>query len=192
MKLMLLPMLLCFSAIVAPASAIAESSILKCVAADGAVSYVDAHKCPPAAQESQVDVVEHKVTLTEREKARVQALNRPAPQVRTIWIPQRQPPRQSDNSVRNPSAQSYHCTAGALSWYMHSPCPPSVTLGPNPRETDEFGRQTSPESPVTQEPVSRSFACKEIDRPGAGNRTGSALDSRTGSYDKLKGLDPCH
>ncbi len=192
MKRTFLPMLVCWCSMVASVSAIAQTQILKCVAPDGAVSFVDARQCPAATQESQVAVEEHKVTLTEMEKARARAVNRPAPEVRTLLIPEQSPPRQARNSARTARDQSYHCTAGALSWYMHNPCPPTVTLGPDPYQTDSIGRFTSPQSPVQQEPVSRAVACKEIESPGAGGRSGSALDTRVGSYDKLKGLDPCH
>ena len=73
------------------------------------------------------------------------------------------------------SRRSYLCTAGAQSWYQHSPC----------RGIGEKGVA------VRQSQVPREQACREIARPAALLRGGSQRDERAGPYARAMGRDPC-
>lgn len=77
-------------------------------------------------------------------------------------------------------------------WYQHTPCPNRLyfrehlvlsngSLGP----LVEVGKR------VSEQAVSRSDACREINRPAAATRKGSARDQKADSYAKMQGKDPC-
>lgn len=77
-------------------------------------------------------------------------------------------------------------------WFQHRPCPtrlysqehlvlPSGRLGPLVEVSQA----------VSERPVSRSEACKEINRPAAAARKGSTRDEKPDAYAKLQGRDPC-
>lgn len=169
----------------------AQTRVLKCVAADGSVSYLDARNCPGDATGEVQQLREHQVTLTREETARAKSSERSYRPPTPAEVEQRkrlarllagvpEPDANPSPGAANPrAAMSYRCTLGGTTWYQHHPCKP----------TPELESQT--QGGVEQEEIPRAEACREIHRPGAILRRGSELDERTDSYDRSKGKDKC-
>lgn len=188
-------------------SSSAQSRILECTAADGTVSYVDAKSCPSNTTGAERVVPEHRVTLTEAERARAYAIahppKAPTPEqlkerqliaealARHLKGPDAAPPARRAAPPRN--TVSFRCSAAGGVWYRHSPCPRTIGGGRVERwnNNGDLVSKIQDGVPVTQEMVTRSFACKEIRRSGSAAREGRQLDEVTSPYARLKGDDPC-
>lgn len=169
----------------------AQTRVLKCVAADGSVSYVDARSCPGDATGEVQQLREHEVTLTREEIARAKSIERTYRPPTAAEVEQRKrlaqllagAPEPDANASAGASsrraAMSYRCTLGSMTWYQHHPCKPPPEL------------ESQTQGGVEQEEISRDEACREIHRPGAILRRGSDMDERTDSYDRSKGKDKC-
>ncbi len=180
--------------------ALAQTRILKCVAPDGSVSYLDAPACPGAAQGEEQTLREHKVTLTTEESRRARGVSpskRPTPEEVAERIRQSVLAAEgaAPDSKPKPRPQrqqvSYRCSAAGGIWYRHSPCPAVIgQVGVTWR--DNYGQShsgTTSGVAVKQEVVTRSEACKAIN--SRASRPGRQLDEVPSSYEKLKGKDLC-
>jgi hypothetical protein len=187
----------------------AGTRVLKCTAADGTVSYLDARSCPGAAAAEERAIPEHRVTLTAQEKSRQRWADRPAYRMtdadrarnraiaEALLRANGAAPSDSGSSRPaqsvDPNSVSFRCSAAGGIWYSHQRCPERIGVY-SVEVTDEYGHVRSEMTsgvPVTQEQVSRSLACKEIHSARALDRPGHRLDEHTTSYDKLKGKDRC-
>ncbi len=83
--------------------------------------------------------------------------------------------RSKGRASANPPQLSFLCSAGALTWYQHSPCRSSAAKGESVRQTR----------------VTRQQACREVTRPASALRPGSERDERAGPYARATGRDPC-
>ncbi|HWS25441.1 MAG TPA: hypothetical protein VN259_02600 [Xanthomonadales bacterium] len=191
-------LLLC-SLVVFAGTAWAQTRVLKCVAADGSVSYSSAKACPEDAKAEEQELPEHRVTMTQEELDRQRALEYRSQQVsaeererklRLVQMyggstaPVPGAPAQA-SSKPDPGPVSYRCSAAGGVWYAHSPCPADLGggLGHNGVAIPAIG--------VKQEVVPRSEACHEMNRPGSSARSGRKMDQRASPYEKHIGKDLC-
>lgn len=189
--------------ICAAGAAWAQTRVLKCVAADGSVSYLDARSCPGDAAGEVQQLREHEVTLTREEKARAKASTRPYQTLTPAEVEERRRLARLLGGASEPAPSpppratsranvSYRCTLASETWYQHRPCAPrggvpgKVRNSQGELEWDMIGAV-----PVKQEEISRAEACREIHRPAAILRRGRQLDERTEGYDKAQGKDKC-
>lgn len=181
--------------------ALGQTRVLKCVAPDGSVSYLDAPACPGEAQGEEQTLREHKVTLTTEESRRARGVSpskRPTPEEIEERIRQSLLASHGATPTSRPGPRpqqreqmSYRCSAAGGIWYRHSPCPAVIgQMGVTWR--DNYGQLrsgTTNGAPVEQEVVTRSEACKAIN--SRASRPGRQLDEVPSSYEKLKGKDIC-
>ncbi|HET7845119.1 MAG TPA: hypothetical protein VFL14_13275 [Xanthomonadales bacterium] len=86
-------------------------------------------------------------------------------------------------------AESHRCTtAGGAVFYRHGACPAQVARNASARGAR--GAREAADA-VSDEPVPRAEACREIARAGAASRAGHEHDARTDTYDHNLGRDPC-
>lgn len=90
-------------------------------------------------------------------------------------------------SARQPTP-SHRCTAadGAV-FYRHAACPARLS----PADGSARGKGKEGALAVSDEPVPRATACREIARAGALTRRGHEHDARVDTYDRNLGRDPC-
>ena len=174
----------------------AQTRVLKCVAADGSVSYSSAKACPEDARGQEQELPEHRVTRTKEELARQRALDYRPPQISAEEKAARQrlaelyggsPPGVPAQGApaADPGPVSYRCSAAGGVWYSHSPCPDALGGG--------WVREgvAEPGIAVQQIAVPRSEACHEMERMGSSARAGRKMDERASPYEKHIGKDKC-
>ena len=90
-------------------------------------------------------------------------------------------------STREP-APSHRCTAadGAV-FYRHAACPARLVRADGAAR----GKGSEAALAVSDEPVPRATACREIARAGALTRRGHEHDAHVDTYDRNLGRDPC-
>ncbi len=205
MRLFLLPFLIGFCA-QAP-HAWSQTRVLKCTAADGSVSYLDARTCPEKAAGEEQQIRDHHVTLTADEINRANGVDHSLKPLTREQIAERKemlkrlyggvmpgeagprPPRQTASLPQNQT--SYRCSVAGGVWYRHSPCPPVIGQVAE-RVPDGMGGSrlfVRDGAPVKQEVITRSAACRAI--RSRASRPGRQLDEVPDPYDKLKGKDLC-
>ncbi|MBK9656979.1 MAG: hypothetical protein IPO66_16620 [Rhodanobacteraceae bacterium] len=183
----------------APATAWAQTRILKCVGADGSVSYSSAHSCPGDAQGKEQELPAHRVTMTKDEVNRQRALEHPPQQMSAeeranamrlleLYGGSTAQPAQRRSTPAPAAAVSYRCTMSGAVWYSHSPCPEA--MGGDTYFVDGR-RHDVPGLGVEQDVVPRAEACHEMNRMGSSARAGRKMDERASPYEKHIGKDKC-
>ena len=179
--------------------ALAQTRVLKCVAADGSVSYSSAQSCTGDAVGQVQELPAHRVTKTEEDLSSQRGLKPPRqPMSAEDWANARRLAEIYGDAAQTPSAPvqprpqrpaapvSYRCAAAGGVWYQHSPCPEALGGG------DRWPNgAVEPGIAVKQEEVLRSEACHEMNRMGSSARAGRKMDERASPYEKHTGKDKC-
>jgi hypothetical protein len=98
-------MLLACSFVGAAEMALAQTRVLKCVAADGSVSYSSARSCPGDEEGQEQQLPAHRVTMTEEERNSQQGLKHTRqPMSPEDWANARRPAAMYGGGAQTPSA----------------------------------------------------------------------------------------
>lgn len=167
--LLLLPASICANAV----------AVIECRGAHGERVFLDRASCPdgaPASASFHFDLPATEPAAESEQPQQKSARSASAMSARS--------PRQR---VAGETEQSFRCTQGGQTWYQHGPCRAVAAAKPT---TGSKSSKTS-RGAVTQTPVSRRSACREIARAGALLRRGSERDQRTEPYARATRGDPC-
>lgn len=160
-------------------------SVYKCKDANGTTVFSE-RPCADAPSEA-VTIRRH----PESERAAIGPPSPPPVAAPTPAAAQLPAPQAPDNQQRT-RPQSWRCEASnGEVWYQHARCPATIVIDEYVYLNHQLGPQVGVRKAVRSIEVSRSEACREINRPGASSRNGYQRDQKPSSYDKLGGSDPC-
>lgn len=163
----------------------AAGTVYKCTDANGAVAF----QSRPCADDKKTEEV---AIRSAPEPPPLPPASAPDPPP-IVDVPPPPAPLPPPRAPSEPVAESWRCSLenGEI-WYQHRPCPRRLYAQEHLLMSDgTLGPLVEVSKPVGQRSVSRSEACKEINRPAAATRKGSSRDEKPDAYAKLQGEDPC-